>query len=235
MTNNFFWICGKHSVLSALKQKKRLVKKIVCTKKEGFLDELKAKYEIKDKSFFNNKFTNLAHQNIAAFVSTLNLEEFNKKTKLNSFLNIVIIENITDTKNIGNILRSCCLFGIDMVLFNKRTFKQDSTAMIKSASGAVDALNIMQCSNILNAIRILKNNNFWVTAIDMSAQENLKTFKWSQKNVIILGSENKGIKSNTLKNSDYIIKINTKQTAIDSLNISNVAAITLSSLYNFIN
>lgn len=233
MTDNFFWICGKHSVLSALKEKKRLVKKIVCTKKDAYLDKLDLKYEIKDKSFFYNKFSNLAHQTIAAFVSTLKLNEFNKKTELKNFFNIVIIENITDTKNIGNILRSCCLFGIDMVLFNKRTFKQDSAAMIKSASGAVDALNIMQCSNISNAIKILKNNNFWVTGIDMNAQQNLNTFNWSKKNVIIFGSENKGIKNNTLKNTDYTVKIKTKKTAIESLNVSNVAAITLSSVYNF--
>lgn len=235
MNTKYFWICGKHCVKSAILNKKRKVVKIVTTRKNRFLDENKFNYEVVNKFFFEKTFKNISHQNIAAQVGYLQITEFkNKLDKINNFKNIVILDKITDTGNIGNILRSCVMFNIDAVIFEKRIFKQDSLNMIKNASGAIDVIDIITTSNILNTIKILKNKNFWVTSIDVNGQQALNEYKWSDKNVIIFGSEQKGIGNLLLKNSDYKVSINTKKNNhIDSLNVSNVASITLSHLFNF--
>lgn len=235
MNKKLFWICGKHSILAATQNQNRLVKKVACLKKEKFLDKSNIKYILENKKFFQNNFKNISHQYIAALVGNLKIDQLEKKTNLSSVSNIVIFENITDTRNIGNILRSCVLFNIDLVVFDKRNFKQDSVSMIKAASGAIDILKIMTVSNIAGALKILKEKNFWITSLDQNGTVMLKDYNWQKKNVIIFGSENKGINKNTIKNSDYLVKIKTNNKLIDSLNVSNVASITLSSLYNFQN
>lgn len=233
MSKNNFWICGKHCVKSAIVQKKRAIIKVVSSKKEPLLDELKVNYQIESKNFFIKTFKNISHQNIAAYVSPIKLEEFNKNFDFDQINNMVILDNITDTKNIGNILRSCHLFKMDGVIVEKRSFRQDSINMAKSASGALDTVKIITATNIANVIKILKEKNFWITSIDMNSDISIENHKWAKKNAIILGSEQNGIRTNIINKSDYVVKIKTQQDDIvDSLNISNVASITLFNLYN---
>jgi 23S rRNA (guanosine2251-2'-O)-methyltransferase len=235
MSENNFWICGKHCVKSAIIQKKRTIIKVVSSKKDPLLDKLKVNYEIENKNFFIKKFKNISHQNIAAYVSRLKLEEFNKNLNFEHLKNLVILDNITDTKNIGNILRSSHLFKIDAVIVEKRSFKQDSINIAKSASGALDTVNIITASNIANVIKVLKEKNFWITSVDLNSDVTINNHKWAKKNAIILGSEQNGIRSNIINKSDFVVSIKTQQDEkVDSLNISNVAAITLFNLYNSI-
>ena len=235
MSKNNFWICGKHCVKSAIIQKKREIIKVVSSKKEPLLDKLKVKYQIESKNFFIKTFKNISHQNIAAYVSPIKLEEFNKNFDFEQINNLIILDNITDTKNIGNILRSCHLFKMDAVIVEKRGFRQDSINMAKSASGALDTVNIITATNIANVIKILKEKNFWITSVDMNSEITIDNHKWANKNAIILGSEKNGIRVNIINKSDYVVKIKTHHDDnVDSLNISNVAAITLFNLYSSI-
>ena len=58
-------------------------------------------------------------------------------------------------------------------------------------------------SNIINEIKILKNNNFWINGFDSHAQQNIEECSWSKKNVFIFGSESTGIKQLIKKRMSY--------------------------------
>ena len=63
-----------------------------------------------------------------------------------------------------------------------------------------------------------------MSAFDVSASKDFTTNNWNGKNILLFGSEGFGLKSNTLKNSDFKFKINIKKN-IESLNISNTVSI----------
>lgn len=232
MSKKEFWICGKHSVYSALLSKKRRVFKVISSIENNFLKKNKIKYQIKNQSFFNNIFgKSIAHQGIAALVGRENYLLLKDCLNDNSINNVVIIDGISDTRNIGSILRNACLFGIDLIIAKDREFPEDSFFMHKASSGAIEFINICKVSNLSNAIKILKENNFWISSFDIKSKFSLDKHQWDKKNAIIFGSENEGIKKNLLNKSDYILKINTKKTFIDSLNVSNLSAIVFCDLF----
>lgn len=224
---NRLWIGGKHSVELAILSKKRKLFQVVSLKKNKFLDDLKIKYEIKTINFFNKifKHTHIAHQGLAALVSYLpnvSLEEIQDDD------NIIVLDGITDPGNIGAIIRSSVAFGIKSIIVKDREFNEQSQVMVKTSSGSIEEINICRVPNLTNAIQLLKKKGFWTVCLAPD-DKNLDIYEhqWDKKNIIILGSEGDGVKALIKKNSDYQIKIKIHNKKIESLNVSNAAAIVL--------
>jgi len=226
----YIWIGGKHSVEAAILKKKRKILEVVSLQKNKFLDDNKIKYEIKNNSFFNKIFsqTHVAHQGLAALVSGLpymTLEEIHKDK------NIIVLDGITDPGNIGSIIRSCVAFGIKSIIVKDREFNDKNQAMIKTSSGAIEEINVCKVVNIVNAIKWLKKKEFWAVCLDSGSKFNIHEHTWNKKNILILGSEGKGVSKIIKENCDYTIKINISK-KVESLNVSNAAAVALYYLNN---
>ena len=87
----------------------------------------------------------------------------------------------------------------------------------------------IRVTNIRRAISFLKKNNYWVYGFDSSKNKNSK-LNFSQKSVLVFGSEGKGIRELVKKECDEIIQIKMKNNLkfeIDSLNVSNATSIAL--------
>ena len=104
--------------------------------------------------------------------------------------------------------------------------------MHKTASGAMEYIPIFAVSNVVNAIDILKKNNFWIYAMDGKANNSIFKEKFSTKVSFVFGSESDGMRKIVLNHSDNILFIPMKN-KIDSLNVSNAVAATLA-IYNSI-
>ena len=78
--------------------------------------------------------------------------------------------------------------------------------------------------NFRQARKYLRENNFWIYGFDSSAKKNFTEIKWSGNNVLVFGSEGFGMRKNTVKYVDFLVKIDINK-KIESLNISNSAAI----------
>lgn len=232
-----FWIYGKHAVTAALENKNREVLEVV-TNQDINDPELKTKNsnttfhktninKIVNKYFKEDK--NIVHQGYFARIAKdklETLEQFLKKNKLNK-LTFVILDGISDQRNIGSIIRSCLAFNVDLLLVNKKNFNERSSQMYKSASGSIEYLKIATFQNTSNLIEILKKNNFWIYGMTGKANKKIEDEKWSERNAFIFGSENKGLKELTLKKIDYALKININNLA-NSLNVSNAVTACLS-------
>ena len=96
--------------------------------------------------------------------------------------------------------------------------------MYKSASGCLEHINIFQVSNINTTLKFLREKNFWVYGFDAKGQKDFTDVDWKGNNILLFGSEGFGIKKNTEKYTDFLIKIKINKN-IESLNISNAAAI----------
>ena len=94
----------------------------------------------------------------------------------------------------------------------------------------MEYMNIFEVSNINTTLKYLKAKNFWVSAFDKNGKKNFIEHDWNGHNVLLFGSEGYGLKYQTTKNSDFLLKININK-KIESLNISNSAAI----VFHYIN
>jgi len=234
MENIGFWIGGKHAVISASNNQKRKCEKIVLLN-SGNVNNFsnKKKIEIKDKKFFNKIFLNknINHQGFAAFIYPLediSVNEFLKET-YNQKINLLIIDDIQDDRNIGSIIRTSVAFGIAAIIINKREFRSKSQEMYKAASGGMEYINILQVSNLNNAIELLKKNKIWIYALDSESQNNIYEEDFDNRSAFVLGSEGKGIKNLIKQNCDKILKIPISS-KIKSLNVSNATSALLSIL-----
>ena len=167
----------------------------------------------------------LLHQGYVAEVEHLEsypLKEFIKQNKKN--LNFVCIDEVTDARNIGSLIRSAASFNLDGLIVKERSFPSESKLMYKAASGSLEYLNIFKVSNINTTLKYLRENNFWIYGFDSSGKKNFTEVKWSGNNVLLFGSEGFGMRKNSIKYTDFLVNIDINK-KIESLNISNSAAI----------
>jgi len=233
MKKTTFLIVGKHAVTEALKNPARKIERVFLT--EDALKKLNRENQhlnlLRNKNVFyksRRELDNLcgkdetAHQGLVAEVENLEeieLKEFiSENTKKN--INLIALEDVTDPRNIGSIIRSAVAFNIDGIIVKERSYPFKSKSLYKSASGGTEHINIFRVSNINTTLRFLKKSGFWVYAFDVTAKKDFTNNDWQGKNVLLFGSEGFGLKSKTLVNSDFKLKININND-IESLNISN--------------
>lgn len=238
-----YWVFGKHSVIAAINNKERIINKVFIskTKNDDFLDHIKkllnlykknTKIEFKDIDSFKKKFPNKVHQGIAANVQklkNLELSEFVNETNTQKS-SAVLLYKIQDPHNLGAIMRSAAAFNINYVLLNKRNSSKENNTVTKVSSGGIDNIKIANITNIYSSLKTLKENNWLIIALDekatMKIEELKKNMFFSQKVLIILGSESKGIGKSLSKFFDFHVSIPINKEKINSLNVSNAAAIT---------
>ena len=237
MKKTTFLIVGKHAVLEALKNPSRKIERIFLTEdaqKKLNRENQNLNLFKKINVFFKSKkeLDNLcgrdetAHQGLVAEVEQLEeitLKEFiieNKKKNLN----LIALEEVSDPRNIGSIIRSSVAFNIDGIIVKERSFPSKSKLLYKSASGGVEHIKIFKVANINTTLKFLKTKGFWVSAFDLSAKKDFTKHDWKGKNILLFGSEGFGIKAKTLDNSDFRFKIDISSN-IESLNISNTVTI----------
>ena len=237
MKKTTFLIVGKHAVLEAIKNPRRKIERVFLTEdaQKNLNRENQSLNLFKSLSVFfksRRELDNLcgkdetAHQGLVAEVEQLeeiSLKEFVQNNKKKN-VNLIALEEVTDPRNIGSIIRSAVAFNIDGIIVKERSFPSKSKLLYKSASGGTEHLIIFKVSNLNTALRYLKSKEFWVSAFDVSASRDFTKNDWEGKNVLLFGSEGFGIKAKTLKNSDFKFKVNMNN-SIESLNISNAVSV----------
>ena len=237
MKKTTFLIVGKHAVLEALKNPNRKIERVFLTEeaKRNLNRENQSLNLFKSINVFyksRKELDNLcgkdetAHQGLIAEVEhleELNLKDF-IKLKENDNVNLIALEEVTDPRNIGSIIRSAVAFNIDGLIVKERSFPSKSKLLYKSASGGTEHLKIFKVSNLNTTLKYLKSKNFWVSAFDVSANKDFTKNNWKGKNVLLFGSEGFGIKAKTLENSDFRFKVKMNSN-IESLNISNTVSV----------
>ena len=235
MNKSSFFIVGKHAVIEALKNPKRKVLRLFLTEeskktihrispRRNLLKDQKIYFKTKKELDKYSKNEGIQHQGLIAEVEHLEQVELKKFIQNKSSSTLVCLDEITDPRNIGSIIRSAASFNIDGIIIKERLYPSESKLMYKSASGAIENINIFNVSNINTTLKYLRENNFWIYGFDANTEKDFTNVKWSGKNVLLFGSEGYGIKMHTKKYTDFLVKIKIDE-KVESLNVSNSAAI----------
>ena len=237
MKKTTFLIVGKHAVLEALKNPIRKIERVFLTEdaqKKLNRENQNLNLFKKINVFYKSKreLDNLcgrdetSHQGLVAEVEQLEeitLKEYVIENRKDN-VNILALEDVTDPRNIGSIIRSAVAFNIDGIIVKERSFPSKSKLLYKSASGGAEHIKIFKVANINTALKFLKTKNFWISAFDISAKKDFTGHDWKGRNILLFGSEGFGIKAQTLNNSDFRFRVNMKNN-IESLNISNTVSV----------
>jgi len=229
-------IFGKRAVFEAIENDIQ-IDKIFMDRDSQYMDNIKRKIiEKKIKISFVpieklNKLSKNNHQGIVASISpvkTLDIQDLDNsiEKKATKFL---ILDNITDTKNFGAIVRSAECLGIDGVIISKTGSSPINGDTIKSSSGAIFNLPIYKLDHVKDAMFLLKEKEIEIIGADEKSNSSIFDFKFSKKTAIVMGSEGKGISKSILNLCDKTLKIPMKG-KIGSLNVSVACGIILAEL-----
>ena len=239
LKNNKIPIAGKHSILSALNNKNRKLHYLITNDKnfskwKEEINKLKLKLaiEVKSKEEIDKINNYNSHQNailITEPLQRLSMDEFLYNHKLNykTPIRLIILDEVTDPQNVGAIIRSALAFKMDGLALSKRNSPQETSALIKASSGAIEKLQIIELSNMSREIKKLQKSNFSIYGLAGEGEKNVNELENENGNVaLIVGSEGKGLRRLTRENVDILIRIpiNAKS---DSLNVSNAASVAM--------
>ncbi len=223
--NNDSYIKGRNAILEALEsnvgvEKVFIQSKIKNDKLEKIISRCKEKkipFYFKEKFYLDN-ITDF-HQGVIAQVSnisTLSLEDLSDGP-------VVVLDGLTDTHNVGAIIRSAVAFGIKNIVLRTRNSAPINDTVAKESAGAIYKARIARVSNINYALEYFKENGYWVYGSSLRANEKIQDMQFDRKSVIIIGSESKGMSVQVEKNCDFKFYIDAS--GFESLNASVAAGI----------
>ena len=237
MNKSSFFIVGQHAVIEALRNPQRKVLRVFLTEEakknihrknqnKNLLEDVKVYFKSKKELDKYSSKEHLMHNGYVAELEHLDQPDLKQFINDKNNLTFVCLDEVTDPRNIGSLIRSAASFKIDGLIIKERHFPSDSKLMYKSASGCMEHLNIFKVSNINSTLKNLKEKNFWVYGFDGKGKKNFTDVEWKGNNILLFGSEGSGMHKHTSKYADFLVKIEIDK-KIESLNISNSAAIVL--------
>ncbi len=235
---------GKNSVLALLKADPKRVFKVLIA--EGHKPDKRIE-QIYDEARQNgiaiqriprlklNQMINdpeATHQGVVAKVSPkalLSIHELaqkgQEKARTGNHPLILVLDDVTDPRNFGAILRVCDAAGIDGVVVGKKNSAGFGPVVSKTASGAEATVDVAVVSNITQSLDVLKDAGFWIVGT-ANSEKAVPYFKqdYNMSTVLVLGSEGKGMGRLIEKKCDFLVKI-PMHGVVDSLNVAAAAAV----------
>lgn len=169
------------------------------------------------------------HQGLAVLAQPLGetaIEDIVRDCAEKSYAAVVILDQATDPRNVGAVMRSAAAFGAAAVVVQDRNAPAITGALCKAASGAVEKVPFVRVVNLARAIGMLKDGGFWAAGLDPVARRTLAEADLSGRVALVLGAEGRGLRRLTRDTCDELVKIPLARNT-DSLNLSNAAAVAL--------
>ena len=223
-----FW--GKHAVAAALDNPDRKVLRAWATRDAAAFMQFP-----KDVAVTLAEVTDLArlvphdapHQGVVIEVEPLEevwLDELVRREAEGRTL--LVLDQVTDPHNVGAILRSAAAFGVTGIVTQDRHSPPESGVVAKAASGALERVPWVRVVNLARALEEIGEGGYWRIGLAGDADTDLREALGSPQVALVLGAEGTGLRPNTREHCDTLARLPISN-AIESLNVSNAAAVAL--------
>ena len=139
---------------------------------------------------------------------------------------LLVLDGVTDPRNLGACLRSANAAGVQAVLLPRRNSAPLNAAALKAAAGAAESLFLVEVTNLARRLEWLKAQGVWLYAADGAGDQDWHAADLQRNAAIVLGAEGAGIRALTRRLCDFSVRI-PMAGSVSSLNVSVAAGILL--------
>ena len=139
---------------------------------------------------------------------------------------LLVLDGITDPRNLGACLRVADAAGVHAVIAPKDRAVGLTDVAAKTACGAAETVPYVMVTNLARTLRELKERDIWVIGTAGEAPSDLYTADWPVATAWVLGAEGEGMRRLTRENCDQLVSI-PMHGSVESLNVSVAAGVCL--------
>ena len=217
-------VYGKNSFVEALNMNR--INEAFVLKDCSYIKELQRKhikYQIVDRGKLDSLSKSGNHQGCLAYVEEYKLSSLESMLKKENGL-IVLLDGLKDPHNLGAIIRTCECAGVDGLVYKKHNSVHLNDTVAKVACGALEYVKVAEVTNLVNTIKTLKDNGYWIVGTDGDGNDLYNKIDYNMNVALIIGSEGEGMSRLVKQECDFIVKMPMKG-HINSLNASVAAGI----------
>jgi 23S rRNA (guanosine2251-2'-O)-methyltransferase len=235
-----FWLWGRHAVLAAVMNPRRRLERLVALDEHATVIEAavesvapqvgRPKLERLDRRSLAVLLpADAAHQGFAALARPLpaaSLDDLPARAGTDAEPLLVVLDQVTDPRNVGGVLRSAYAFGAAAVVVQDRHAPEEGGALAKAASGALETMPLIRVTNLARTLRALRDDGFRCVGLAGEAADILDREMLSGPLALVLGAEGDGLRRLVREACDALVRIPIAR-EVDSLNLSAAAAVAL--------
>ncbi len=139
---------------------------------------------------------------------------------------ILALDRVMDPHNLGACIRTAEAAGVDAVLLPKSHSAPLSSVVSKVASGALENVTVIKVANLARALRQLRTAGYHIIGACGSAGKTIYQVGIRFPAVLVMGSEEAGLRRNTREHCDELVRIPMRG-SVESLNLSVAAGVCL--------
>jgi 23S rRNA (guanosine2251-2'-O)-methyltransferase len=228
---------GLHTVRAALDNPRRTIRSMLVTRNAqerlgiGELGALPFPAElVEPRAIDRITGSEAVHQGVLIEAVPLHTKAL---AELTSTPLVIVLDQVTDPHNVGAIMRSAVAFGAGALITTSRHSPHESGVLAKSASGALEHIDLIEVRNLADALGELHEAGFQTIGLDSDGPAELEKSFAGERIALVLGAEGKGLRQKTRDTVTALARLDMPG-AIRSLNVSNAAAVALYAARRFL-
>ena len=196
----------------------------------GLSRDRRVRYQVVPRDWFENKNLELNHQGVLLEIHSLKLmneRDFKDWCEQGDMPRLIlIVDGMTDPRNLGACLRSANAAGVDAVLLPKRRIAPLSSTVLRVAQGGCEELTLVEIGNIARTLKWLREREAWIIGADAAGGSIWESNLDNRPTALVVGDEAKGLRRLTKELCDEMVGIPMFGT-VESLNVSVATGVLL--------
>ena len=225
------WLYGLHAIAAALANPARRLRHLMLTEEaqQTLAQRQPPPWPIQAEQVDRGRLDHLlgrdiAHQGAALLADPLappSLQQALDRTGP-----LLVLDQVSDPRNVGAILRSAAAFGAAAVITQDRNAPEETGALAKAASGALETIPLLRAVNIARTLIALKAAGIWTVGLDTGGTQLSGPALDGRRVALVLGAEGEGLRRLTRETCDEIAGLRMPG-KMESLNVSAAASVAL--------